>query len=112
MKIDILKNEFYITSFRRVLRNYVPQRKIIHTEGRRFDAFLLVLNGGCEYRFRDGTSFTVNAGDVDGDDECDDDARGDDDDDENCVGEATNGFDGAGEAVIFGSVDGELEVVF
>ena len=64
MKIDILKNEFYITSFRRVLRNYVPQRKIIHTEGRRFDAFLLVLNGGCEYRFRDGTSFTVSAGDV------------------------------------------------
>ena len=64
MKIDILKNEFYITSFRRVLKNYVPQRKIIHTVGRKCDALLFVLHGGCEYRFDDGIQFSVKAGDV------------------------------------------------
>lgn len=64
MKIDILKNELYITSFRRVLKNYVPQRKIIHTAGRKCDAMLFVLSGNCEYRFNDGTKFTVKAGDV------------------------------------------------
>ena len=64
MKIDISKNELYITSFRRVLKNYVPQKKIIHTTGRKCDAFLYVLSGNCEYQFRDGTHFTVQAGDV------------------------------------------------
>ena len=64
MKIDILKNELYITSFRRVLRNYVPQKKIIHTTGRKCDALLFVLSGGCHYQFRDGTQFTVKKGDI------------------------------------------------
>lgn len=64
MKIDILKNELYITAFRRVLKNFVPQKKIIHTTGRKCDAFLFVLSGGCDYKFRDGTHFTVKSGDV------------------------------------------------
>ena len=64
MKIDILKNELYITAFRRVLKNYVPHKKIIHTEGRAWDALIFVLGGSCRYRFDDGIEFTAQAGDL------------------------------------------------
>ena len=64
MKIDILKNELYITAFRRVLKNYVPHKKIIHTEGRAWDALIFVLGGSCCYRFDDGIEFTAQAGDL------------------------------------------------
>ena len=64
MKIDILKNELYITAFRRILRNYVPHKKIIHTEGRAWDALILVLGGSCRYHFDDGAEFTAQAGDL------------------------------------------------
>lgn len=62
--IDILKNELSIAEFRRILRNYVPHKKIIHTEERKWDAFIFVLNGSCRYQFRDGTDFTAKAGDL------------------------------------------------
>ena len=64
MKIDILKNELYITAFRRALKNYVPHKKIIHTEGRKWDALIFVLGGSCRYRFDDGTDFIARAGDL------------------------------------------------
>ena len=64
MKIDILKNELYITAFRRILRNYVTHKKIIHTEGRAWDALILVLGGSCRYHFDDGAEFTAQAGDL------------------------------------------------
>ena len=64
MKIDILKNELSIAAFRRVLKNHVPCKKIIHTEERKWDAFILVLSGSCRYQFSDGTDFTAEAGDL------------------------------------------------
>ena len=56
--------------------------------------------------------FVATVFDIDGDDEGDDDDCGDDDDDEDGVCEATDGFDGTGEAVVFGGINGDFEVVF
>lgn len=64
MKIDISKNELYITDFYRVIQNRMPRKCFPPKEGRASDGLIYILKGSCMYTFSDGTRFTVSEGNV------------------------------------------------
>ena len=63
--IDIAREELYIRGLRRVIAASLSYRAKPYTKkGRGCDGFVYVLEGGCAYRFRDGTHFTAATGDI------------------------------------------------
>ena len=63
--IDIAREEIYIRGLRRVIAASLTYRvKPYVKNGRECDGFVYVLEGGCTYRFRDGTHFTAAPGDI------------------------------------------------
>ena len=64
-KTDILRDMLCIERIFAVVKGAIPRKnKLITVNGRRSDAFVLVLSGSCTYRFSDKTTFTATEGDV------------------------------------------------
>ena len=63
--ISITDTQLYIGKIRGVISSVNKNKnKKTYVSGRHSDAFVYALCGSCDYRFGDGTGFTVNAGDV------------------------------------------------
>lgn len=63
IKLNITKNELYISKFYHVTKSY-STRKQIEVKSRRSDGFILILEGLCHYTFDDGMFFTAKKGDL------------------------------------------------
>lgn len=64
MKIDIAKNELFITSVNRAMRSFINRSVLKKYHGRPYDGFILILGGECRYEFDDGMSFVAREGDL------------------------------------------------
>ncbi len=65
MKMDITKNEIYITKLVSVIQGYISRRvNPMYPEGRSRDGFIFILEGSCKYTFDDGIVFTAKEGDI------------------------------------------------
>lgn len=63
--VDISKNDLYIKALHQVIASSMPYRtKLNVRENRPSDCFVFVLEGGCTYRFQEGTRFSVSPGDI------------------------------------------------
>jgi len=63
-KIDITKNELYLTNITRVIKSYILEGKTGDGKKRAMDGFILITKGRCRYDFIDGESFTAKQGDL------------------------------------------------
>lgn len=63
-KLSIIQNELNIAKLHRVVKSFISFGKIKGNKGRECDGFIFITEGCCDYRFDDGTSFSVNEGDL------------------------------------------------
>ena len=63
-KIEIAKNELYITNLTRVVKSYILRGVAGTNTPRAYDGFILITKGKCRYDFTDGASFTAREGDL------------------------------------------------
>ena len=63
--LDIIKNEQTIASFAEVYQNHMMRIKLdFMYPGRKYDGFIYILSGCCDYTFTTGDTFSVHAGDI------------------------------------------------
>ena len=63
--LDIIKTEQTIASLAEVYQNSMAGIRLDYMyPGRKYDGFIYILSGRCDYTFTTGENFTVNAGDI------------------------------------------------